>query len=192
MTAQPIAMYSAEEYLELERAAEYKSEYYRGEIFAMAGAGRNHNRIKENLSIEIGFFLKGKSCQSFSSDMRVHIPENTLYTYPDLLILCGKPEFLDGQTDTMLNPSVIIEVLSPSTESYDRGKKFRFYRGIDSLVEYILIDSTELSAEVHRKGSDDSWRLSSAAYDIESNIEIGHIGLTLKMSDIYSQTEGIV
>ncbi|KQS33429.1 Uma2 family endonuclease [Dyadobacter sp. Leaf189] len=191
MTAQPITMYSAEEYLELERAADYKSEYYRGEIFAMAGAGRNHNRIKENLSIEIGSFLKGKSCQSFSSDMRVHIPESTLYTYPDLLILCGKAEFLDRHTDTLLNPSVIIEVLSPSTESYDRGKKFRFYRGIDSLVEYILIDSTELSAEVHRKETGDVWVLSSAAYDLESSIEISQVGLTLKMSDIYSQTEGI-
>ncbi|WP_031526090.1 Uma2 family endonuclease [Dyadobacter crusticola] len=191
MTAQPITMYSAEEYLELERAADYKSEYYRGEIFAMAGAGRNHNRIKENLSIEIGSFLKSKSCQSFSSDMRVHIPESTLYTYPDLLIVCGKAEFLDSHTDTLLNPSVIIEVLSPSTESYDRGKKFRFYRGIDSLVEYILIDSTELSAEVHRKGSGDIWGLSSAAYDLESSIEISQAGLTLKMSDIYSQTEGI-
>jgi Uma2 family endonuclease len=92
----------------------------------------------------------------------------------------------------MLNPSVIIEVLSPSTESYDRGKKFRFYRGIDSLVEYILIDSTELSAEVHRKGSDDIWLLSSAAYDIESSIEISHIGVTLRMLDIYSQTEDII
>jgi Uma2 family endonuclease len=86
MSAQPIKMYSAEEYLELERAAEYKSEYYRGEIFAMARAGRNHNRIKENLSGELYIALKGKSCQSFSSDMRVHIPENTLYTYPDLVI----------------------------------------------------------------------------------------------------------
>jgi len=191
MTAQPIAMYSAEEYLELERAADYKSEYYRGEIFAMAGAGRNHNRIKENLSGELYIALKGKSCQSFSSDMRVHIPENTFYTYPDLLILCGKPEFLDGHTDTLLNPSVIIEVLSPGTESYDRGKKFRFYRGIESLVEYILVDSTDLSAEVHRKDSDNAWRLSSAAYDIESNIEIRHIGLTLKMADIYAQTKDV-
>jgi Uma2 family endonuclease len=121
MTAVAIKMYTEQEYLELERAAEYKSEYYRGEIFAMAGAGRNHNRITENLSIEIGVFLKGKGCQSFSSDMRVHIPENTLYTYPDFLIVCGEPEFLDRQTDTLLNPSVIVEVLSPSTERYDQG-----------------------------------------------------------------------
>jgi Uma2 family endonuclease len=192
MTAVAIKMYTEQEYLELERAAEYKSEYYRGEIFAMAGAGRNHNRITENLSIEIGVFLKGKGCQSFSSDLRVHIPENTLYTYPDFLIVCGEPEFLDRQTDTLLNPSVIVEVLSPSTERYDQGKKFYFYRCLQSLVEYVLIDSQEVGAEVYRKGSDGVWFLSSVAYDIDGSIEIGHIGLTLKVLDIYAQTKNIL
>lgn len=192
MTALAIKMYTQEEYLELERAAEYKSEYYRGEIFAMSGAGRNHNRITENLSGQLYIALRGKSCQSLSRDMRVHIPENTLYTYPDLLVVCGKPELLDNHTDTLLNPSVIIEVLSPSTESYDRGKKFYFYRSMPSLVEYVLIDSQEIGAEVHRKSSDGVWFLSSAAYDVDGTIEISHIGLTLKMTDIYEQTEGIL
>ncbi|HWV33076.1 MAG TPA: Uma2 family endonuclease [Dyadobacter sp.] len=191
MTAVAIKMYTQEEYLELERAAEYKSEYYRGEIFAMSGASRYHNRITENLSIEIGSFLKGKSCQSFSRDMRVHIPENTLYTYPDLLIVCGKPEFLDNQTDTLLNPSVIIEVLSPSTEGYDQGKKFHLYRSLRMLTEYVLIDSQEVRAEVYRKASNGIWALVSEADDLEGSIEIGHIGLTLKMSDIYAQTEDL-
>ena len=192
MTAQPIIMYSAEEYLELERAADYKSEYYRGEIFAMAGAGFNHNRITSNLSIEIGLSLKGKSCQSFSSDMRVHIPENTLYTYPDLVIFCGKPNFQDDKTDTLLNPSVIIEVQSPSTGEYDRGQKFHLYRSISSLVEYVLIDSRRLSAEVHRKGDNGLWTLVSEAYSIDESIEISHIDLRLQMADIYAQTEGII
>lgn len=174
MTAQPIKMYSAEAYLELERAADYKSEYYGGEIFAMASVGLNHNRIKENLSGEIGFFLKGKSCQGFSSDMRVHIPENAFYTYPDLLILCGKPEFLDRKTDTILNPSVIIEVLSPSIGEYDRGQKFHLYRSISSLVEYVLIDSRKLMAEVYRKADNGLWVLASEAYAIDGAIEIGH------------------
>lgn len=192
MTAVAIKMYTQEEYLELERAAEYKSEYYRGEIFAMSGARFNHNRITENLSGEVLVFLKGKSCQSLSRDMRVHIPENTLYTYPDLLIVCGKPILLDEHMDTLLNPSVIIEVLSPSTASYDQGKKFHFYRSMQSLVEYILIDSQEVGARVHRKGSDGVWFVSSEAYEIEGSIEIGHIGLTLKMVDIYDQTIGIL
>jgi Uma2 family endonuclease len=191
MTAVAIKMYTQEEYLELERAAEYKSEYYRGEIFAMSGASRYHNRITENLSIEVGTFLKGKSCQSFSRDLRVHIPENTLYTYPDLLIVCGKPEFHDQEKDTLLNPSVIIEVLSPSTEGYDQGKKFYLYRSLKALTEYVLIDSQEIRAEVHRKGGDGFWRLASEASDLEGSIEIGHIGLTLKMSDIYAQTEDL-
>ncbi|MGV3601986.1 MAG: Uma2 family endonuclease [Dyadobacter fermentans] len=191
MTAVAIKMYTQEEYLELERAAEYKSEYYRGEIFAMSGASRYHNRITENLSGEIYIALKGKSCQSFSRDMRVHIPENTLYTYPDLLIVCGKPEFLDNQTDTLLNPSVIIEVLSPSTEGYDQGKKFHLYRSLKTLAEYVLIDSQEERAEVYRKGSDGVWALSSEADDMEGSIEIAHIGLTLKMADIYSQVDAL-
>ncbi|WP_353721723.1 Uma2 family endonuclease [Dyadobacter sp. 676] len=180
MTAVAIKMYTEEEYLEMERVAEYKSEYYRGEIFAMSGASRNHNRITENLSIEIGIFLKQKGCQSFSRDLRVHIPGNTLYTYPDLLIVYGKPEFLDNQADTLLNPSVIVEVLPPSTEGYDQGKKFQLYQTLRTLTEYVLVDSREIRAEVHRKGDNDVWYLASEASDIDGSIEIGHIGLALK------------
>lgn len=192
MTAVAIKMYTQEEYLELERAAEYKSEYYRGEIFAMSGAKFNHNRIKENLSVAVGLFLKGKSCSSLSSDMRVHIPENTLYTYPDILIVCGEPMFQDDRMDTLLNASVIIEVLSPSTANYDQGKKFHFYQSMRTMVEYVLIDSQEVGARVHRKGSDGVWFVSSEAYEIDGSIEIAHIGLTLKMSELYAQTIGIL
>ncbi len=188
MTAVAIKMYTEQEYLELERAAEYKSEYYRGEIFAMSGARFNHNRIKENVSIELGLFLKGKSCSSLSSDMRVHIPENTLYTYPDILIVCGEPEFQDDHMDTLLNPSVIIEVLSPSTGSYDQGKKFYLYQSLNTLTEYILIDSQNLDARVFRKNSEGAWLVSSIAYDIHGSIEISHVGLVVKMSTIYEQT----
>lgn len=191
MTAVAIKMYTEQEYLELERAAEYKSEYYRGEIFAMAGASVNHTQIKENLSVEVGTFLKGKQCRGLSGDIRVHIPENTLYTYPDYLIVCGKLDLLDGRKDTLLNPSVIVEILSPSTEGYDQGKKFHLYQGLKSLIEYVLIDSQEIGARVYRKGGDGIWFLSSESYDIEGSIEIGHIGLTLKMADIYAQTEDL-
>lgn len=192
MTAVAIKMYTQEEYLELERAAEYKSEYYRGEIFAMSGARFNHNRIKENLSIEIGLFLRGKSCSSLSSDMRVHIPENTLYTYPDILIVCGEPQFQDHHQDTLLNPSVLIEVLSPSTGSYDQGKKFHLYQSLKTLEEYILIDSQNLGARVFRKNEKGEWLVSSIAYDINGCIEVSHIGLTLQMSSIYEKTIGLL
>ncbi len=192
MTAQPQKIYSEEEYLEMEREADYKSEYYRGEIFAMAGAGFNHNRITENLSVEVGTLVKGKSCRGYSSDLRVHIPENGLYTYPDFLIICGKNEFLDDKKDTILNPTVIIEVLSPSTSGYDRGEKFHFYRSISSLKEYAVVDSFSISAEVWRKGEDGFWYLASEAYDISGSIELGSVGVTLSMFDMYADTEDLM
>lgn len=189
MTAQPQRKISPEEYLELEREADYKSEYFQGEVFAIAGAGRNHNRITENLSIDIGFFLKGKSCRSYSSDLKIHIPANGLYTYPDLLVVCGKEQFVDDKTDTLLNPRIIVEVLSKSTGSYDRGEKFQLYRSIPSLEEYVLIDSQRIAAEVFRKSEQGFWSLMSESYTLEGGIELASIGLTLPMRDIYDQTE---
>lgn len=192
MTAQTIKMYSEKEYLELEREAEYKSEYYRGEIFAMAGASPNHNRIKENLSIEIGGFLKGKSCQSFSSDMRLHIPQNGLYTYPDLLVVCGRLEFSDSDEETLINPSVIIEVLSKTTSAYDRGDKFHLYRSIPTLTEYILVDSLSISVEVWQKNENGIWYLASETENIEEQITLTNFELQLKLRDIYAQTRGLI
>lgn len=151
MTDQSKRKISPEEYLELEREADYKSEYYKGEIVPMAVVGRTHNRIMANLSGEIGYFLKGKSCRSYSSDLKIHIPASSLCTYPDLLVVCGKEQFVDENTDTLLNPSIIVEVLSKSTGSYDRGEKFQLYRSIPSLEEYVLIDSQRIAAEVFRK-----------------------------------------
>ena len=192
MTAQPQKYYSAGEYLELERVADYKSEYYKGEIFAMAGAGHNHNRIVENLSIEIGSFFKGKSCRTYSSDQRIHIPNTGLYTYPDLIIVCDKNQYLDDKKDTILNPSVIIEVLPESTEAYDRGQKFHFYRSIPSLQEYVLIDSGDFAAEVFRKNEEGFWVLASEAYRLDDSLELASVGLTLSMADIYAQTEDLL
>lgn len=192
MTAQSQRSYSQEEYLEMERGADYKSEYYNGEIFAMAGAGFNHNRITENLSGECYVLLKGKSCKSYSSDLRIHIPANGLYTYPDFLIICGRNEFLDNKKDTILNPTVIIEVLSPSTSGYDRGEKFHFYRSIPSLKEYVLIDSLSIAAEVFRKNDEGFWFLASEAYSITEAIELGSVNLKLNLTDIYAGTEDLV
>ena len=192
MTAQPQKTYSEEEYLELEREADYKSEYYRGEIFAMAGAGFNHNRITENLSGEFYIRLKGKPCNGYSSDLRIHIPENGLYTYPDFLIICGKNEFKDEKKDVLLNPSVIVEVLSASTSGYDKGEKFHFYRSIPSLKEYAIIDSLSVGAEVWRKNEEGIWYLASEAYDIDGLIEIKTVDVSLKLTDIYAGTEDII
>lgn len=191
MTAQPQKYYSEQEYLEIERDADYKSEYYNGEIFAMAGAGHNHNRIVENLTGECYIAFKGKSCRTYSSDQRIHIPETGLYTYPDLLIVCDKNQYIDDKKDTILNPTVIIEVLSESTEAYDRGQKFHFYRSITSLQEYVLINSRSFAAEVFRKNEEGLWVLASEAYNLNNTLEIASVGLKLSMTDIYAQTEDL-
>src|SRR5438067_13931715 len=127
MTAVPKTRLTPEQYLSIERKAAFKSEYYNGEMFAMAGVSREHSRVKENLIIEIGARLKGGPCRSHSSDMRVKVSRTGLYTYPDIVIVCGDEQYEDDVFDTLLNPQVVIEVLSPSTEGYDRGKKFRHY-----------------------------------------------------------------
>ncbi|PWK26255.1 Uma2 family endonuclease [Arcicella aurantiaca] len=193
MSLPKISYYSPEEYLHLEREASYKSEYFQGEIFAMAGASFNHNIVNENCSVLVGSYLKKKPCQSFSRDMKLHIPANTLYTYPDLMVVCGDKKFLDDGKDVILNPVIIIEILSKSTEAYDRGEKFALYRSIPSLREYVLISSTSIRAEVMRKESDlGLWFLASEADTLEGSIEIKNINLTLSLSDIYEETEGIV
>ena len=190
MTAQPQKKYLPQEYLELERAAEYKSEYYQGEIFAMAGASRNHNRIAGNLYVKVGSYLEGKSCNFYPSDMRVHIPANGLYAYPDLTVVCGKEEYLDEESDTLLNPAIIIEVLSESTADYDQGSKFAFYRSISTLEEYVVIDSRSIKAIVWKKERG-TWLLATETKDLESSIELASIGLTLPLRVIYDQTESL-
>ena len=185
--------YSPQEYLQMEREADYKSEYFQGEIFAMAGASFNHNIVNENCSVLIGSFLRKKPCQSFSRDMKLHIPANTLYTYPDLMVVCGDKKFVDGEKDIIMNPVIIIEILSKTTEAYDRGEKFALYRSIPSLREYVLISSTSIRAEVMRKENDlGLWFLASEADTLEGSIEIKNIDLKLLLSDIYEETEGIV
>ncbi|MBC7588613.1 MAG: Uma2 family endonuclease [Chitinophagaceae bacterium] len=147
------------EYLEMEDAAVEKSEYYKGEVFAMSGAKLNHNIISINIATQLKQKLKGKSCQPFGSDMRIHIPTNTLFTYPDITIICGKPESLDDDDFNFLNPTVNIEILSKSTKNYDRGDKFKLYRDIPTLKEYILVDSEQLGIEIFRLNETNHWEL---------------------------------
>src|SRR4051812_48791792 len=137
MTAVPKAKLTPEEYLAIERKAEFKSEYYDGEMFAMAGAAFRHNVIREDLAAPINLALQDGPCRSVSGDQRVKVSRTGLYTYPDIVIVCGKPELEDKHLDTLLNPRVIIEVLSESTEKYCRNKKYRHYKQIQSLQEYV-------------------------------------------------------
>lgn len=186
MSVIPKPLISENEYLELERQADIKSEYYQGEIFAMAGATKEHNKIVASIIGAISQALKGrKDCSYFPSDLRVHNNENGLYTYPDVIIVCGKEEYLDDKFDTLLNPTVIFEVLSPATEDYDMGTKFKLYRTIPSLKNYVLISSTEFAGEVYTR-SDGNWILSTAK-DKDDYIYISAIDYNLALSDVYAQ-----
>jgi Uma2 family endonuclease len=175
---------SPEQYLEMERAAETKHEYYNGEVFAMSGASLPHNFVCHNVYGSLIIFLKGKNCKPFGSDLRIHIPENTLYTYPDISIICGKPETADSFRDSIINPSIIIEILSKSTKDYDRGTKFFLYRSIQTLKEYILIDSTSVSIEIYNRQVDNSWILKEFKQPADSFV-ISTIGLSLFLKDVY-------
>lgn len=151
--------FTIEEYLAMEETATEKHEYYKGEIFAMSGAKMPHNTISGNLFIELGIRLKGKGCRPYNSDTRIHIEANTLFTYPDISIICGEPETLNNDDWNVLNPVVIIEILSPSTKNYDRGEKFRLYRDIPKLKEYILVDSESVHIEIFRLNESNRWEL---------------------------------
>src|SRR4051812_39435033 len=156
---------TAEQYLAIERKSEVKHEFYRGEMFAMAGASRAHNLIAFNFAVALGNQLADRPCEAYVGDMRVRIESTGLYTYPDIVVVCGEPKFLDGESDTLLNPTLIVEVLSPATENYDRSRKFAHYRSIPSLREYITIAQDRVWVERHvkRDGEWSLWRTSSAA-----------------------------
>ena len=186
MSAEPHRRVSLESYLAAERQAEIKSEYLNGEVFAMSGASREHNLIAWNLSAALHSQLKGRGCEAYVGDMRVHIPATGLYTYPDLAVVCGEPRFEDGELDTLLNPAVLIEVLSPSTEGYDRGKKAANYRTLDSLREYLLVSQEEVRVELFTRQEDGHWLLSEASR-LEDTVSLASIGCTLRLADVYDR-----
>lgn len=192
MSAQPQTYYTPEQYLEMERQAPYKSEYYRGEIFAMAGATTRHNVVSDNLSANLNMALRKKGCRTMSSDQRI-LTRHTdgLYSYPDIVIVCGKPQFSDLYKDTVMNPIVIVEVLSKSTEGYDRGDKFLLYRQLESLKEYVLVDSKKTHAEVYRKNEEGFWLLASEAIDIQESIYLKSVDVTLPMEEVYLNTDDL-
>jgi Uma2 family endonuclease len=179
--------YTIEEYLAMEKESETKHEYYQGEIFAMAGVGLPHNIIFSNLFGRLASFLKGKSCRPFGSDFRVHIPQNTLFTYPDISIVCGEITTRENDDENLLNPAVIIEILSPSTRSYDKGRKFSLYKQIPSLKEYILVDSEALKVEAWFVNPDGYWELKEYQKK-EEQFYIQTIELSLLLTDIYEDT----
>jgi len=176
--------YSVEEYLEMEKASAVKHEYFQGEVFAMSGAGDNHNEIFSNVFIELGNKLKGKPCRPYGSDKRMNIPENTLFTYPDISIYCNGLTHSDVDEDTSILPTVIIEILSPSTKNYDRGKKFTLYKDIPSLKEYILIDSESVWVQSFYIDNENNWKLNEHK-EISDTLTLVSMGFDVSLSNIY-------
>jgi Uma2 family endonuclease len=186
MSSPPLPFVTPEEYLAAERKAERRSEYLNGEVFAMAGASRRHVQISGNLIAALKNELKGRDCDVYATELRVRVnPKgNYLYAYPDVSVVCGESQFEDERFDTLLNPKVIIEILSPSTEPFDRGKKFTLYRQIDSLAEYLLMaqDETRVEQYVRQPGGD--WVLSERT-GLDDAVTLPSLGLSLKLFDIY-------
>ena len=210
---EPIQVYgrktiSIAEYLEWESTQLEKHEYYQGEVFAMSGPKLPHVMIAGNLIFRMRLRLEGKGCDIFSNDLRVHIPKNTLFTYPDISVVCGGPETLDNDDWNLLNPCLLFEVLSPSTRSYDRGQKFRLYRDIPSLKEYILVDSEKMKIEAwefndggNDSGDDEgndksddigddkgSWQL-RVAEGPEAMLVLHSLSLAIPFQEVYEGTK---
>lgn len=193
MVREPIQAYGHKkltiaEYLEWERTQEEKHEYYQGEIFAMSGPKLQHVRITTNLTVRLGVRLEGKGCEVFPTDLRLHIPRNTLFTYPDISIVCGEVETLNNDDWNLLNPCVLFEVLSPSTRGYDRGEKFRLYRDIPSLKEYILVDSEKIKTEAWLLNEKGQWEL-SVVEGPEGVLHLHSLSLSVLLREIYSGTK---
>jgi Uma2 family endonuclease len=188
MASQAQKHYTPEEYLALERQAQCKSEYYAGDIFAMAGASRWHNLIVANVVSELRSQLKGRPCTTYPSDMRVKVSPTGLYTYPDVTVVCGEAQFEDLQQDTLLNPTLIVEVLSESTEAYDRGGKFAHYRKLASVMEYVIIAPTKPHIEHYIRQADNRWLLAEAD-SLRDTVQLPSIDCQLALVEVYDKVE---
>jgi Uma2 family endonuclease len=175
--------YTPEEYLALERNAEFKSEYLDGRIVAMTGATIAHVTITGNVNGELRQRLRGGPCRAVANEMRVQVGERRRYVYPDVVAFCGEPRFMDGTLDTLLNPALVVEVLSPSTEAYDRGEKFLHYRGIESLQEYVLVAQDRVLVERFVRAGE-FWTLSTLR-DLDAPLELTSVGCEIPLREIY-------
>jgi len=188
MVAQPKATMTVEEYLAFDRASEVKHEYFGGEVFAMAGASYDHSTIVENTFASLRAQLQDGPCRVKLSDVRVQVGTSGLFAYPDLTVVCGLPQFQFGKRDVLVNPSVIVEVLSPSTEGYDRGKKFAAYRTIASLQVYVLISQDDYRVEHFARQANGLWVLSDAI-GLQATLQLPTINCSLALADVYRETE---
>jgi Uma2 family endonuclease len=187
MSAQPNPILTAEQYLEIDRNAESKSEFYKGAMFSMAGARFAHNRLAWNM---IGLLFRDlrPPCQGCPSDMRVSVGDTGLYAYPDVVVVCGEPQFVDHRQDVLLNPKLIVEVLSPSTEAYDRGEKFELYGAIASLSEYVLVASERIHVDLYARQAGNKW-LRTSAGQLEGSLALNSIACQLSLTELYKDVK---
>jgi len=188
MATQPKPYITEEQYIELEERAERRSEYFRGEMFPVEFATIPHAVIHSNLVLKIGTQLSGSGCQVFFNELRVRVSPTGLYTYPDIVVVCGEPEISEKDKNAIVNPKVIIEILSPTTQSYDRGDKFAHYRSIPSFQEYLLIAQDRIHAEHHIKQGGGGWLLIETS-DGDTTIAIETIGVRFQLSDAYTKVK---
>lgn len=189
MTALPKKRYTLEEYLELDRNSEEKYEYFAGEIFAMAGGSPEHSRISLNIGTVLRIKLRAGACEAFNSDMRVKVPAALPYRYPDISVVCGEPQFETLQGQAMLvNPVLLIEVLSPATAAYDLGEKFTAYQSIASFREYLLIAQTRPHVIRHLYQAPGQW-LRTEVSGLENEVPLETLGLTLPLAEIYERVQ---
>ncbi len=186
MSTQPNIYLSPEEYLALERQAEFKSEYFNGVVYAMSGASLNHNKIVANVIAELVQQLRGRPCSALPSDIKVRMPDSRKFFYPDISVVCGEPQFHDERTDVILNPILLIEVLSESTEGFDRGGKFQAYQRLESLQEYILLSQNKPVIEQYVRQSEAVWKY-TAVIGLESSLSLPSIECTLNLSNVYDK-----
>ncbi len=187
MSALPKLLFTPEEYLELECQAEYKSQYVAGEIFAMAGTQSVHNEVAGNIFAALHTRFRSRACRAYFSDIRLRVPEASLYTYPDVMALCGSPVFeTSGNPPSLLNPQVILEVLSPSTEAFERGDKFARYRKLESLTDYVLVSVQKMRVEQHTRQSSGVWTYEE--YEHPSNIlRLASVDCEVPLEEIYAK-----
>ena len=191
MSLQPKPHLSFEDWLEAERASlEGRSEYISGEVFAMSGASAAHNGIVRNISGQLWTQMKGRPCQVYANDMKVRVRAPNAGTYPDLVAFCAEHEFQDGRRDVLLNPSLIVEVLSDSTEAYDRGRKFALYRQMPSLREYLVVSQRQAQVELYTCGDDGRWILRDFNA-LTDSIPLTSVACTLDLAEVYDKVEFI-
>jgi Uma2 family endonuclease len=188
MATNPKLSLTPKEYLASERLAQTRSEYYDGEVFAMAGASQKHNRIVINLVLSLGNGLRQRDCEVYASDMRLLVGDTGLYTYPDVMVVCGKPILADAHSDILTNPVLIVEVLSESTKDYDRGGKFHQYRRIPSLQEFLTVSQTEMLIDQSVRQADNSWVVRELT-PANGNVPLRGLGIDLDFADVYNKVE---